>query len=324
MATNLSIGRSDTGEGSGSLIPYAERHEILKSLPAASAVLSLARKVNMSTKTEKQPVLSALPAAYWVNGDTGLKQTTKAEWQNKQLIAEELAVILPIPEALIADANYDLFAEVRPLIVEAIGVALDEAILFGVNAPSSFEDALVPAAITHGNAVSRGEVILDGYNDIGLDIGGEGGVMNLVEEDGFNVNGFAARTRMKSVLRGMRDSTGALIFQPSLQAGTPATLYGEPIYYPDSNGSWSDGIDVIGGDWSKLVVGVRQDITFKLFTEGVISDDSGNVVLNLMQQDSVALRVVARYAYTVANPINRMNQVEADRFPFAVLENPTS
>jgi hypothetical protein len=324
MATNLSIGRSDTGEGSGSLIPNAERHEILKSLPAASAVLSLARKVNMSTKTEKQPVLSALPAAYWVDGDTGLKQTTKAEWQNKQLIAEELAVILPIPEALIADANYDLFAEVRPLIVEALGVALDAAVLFGVDAPSSFEDALVPAAISAGNAVSRGDVVLDGYNDIGLDIGGEGGLMNLVEEDGFNVNGFAARTRMKSVLRGMRDSTGALIFQPSMTVGTPATLYGEPIYYPDSNGSWEPGIDMIGGDWSKLVVGIRQDITFKLFTEGVISDDAGNVVLNLMQQDSVALRVVARYAYTVANPINRMNQVEADRYPFAVLENPVS
>jgi HK97 family phage major capsid protein len=316
--------RTETGEGSGSLVPNAERREILKGMVEASAVLSLARRVNMSTKHEKQPVLSALPAAYWVDGDTGLKETTKAEWGNKQLVAEELAVILPIPEALVADAAYDLFGEMRPLIIEALGAKLDDAVLFGDDAPASFEDALVPAAISAGNSVARGDVVLDGYNDLALDIGGEGGVMGQVEEDGFNVTGFAARTRLKAALRGLRDSTGAPIFQPSLTVGTPATLYGEPVFYGDRNGAWNDGIDLIAGDWSKLVVGVRQDITFKLFTEGVISDGSGNVVLNLMQQDSVALRVVARYAFTVANPINRMNSTEAERYPFAVLENPSS
>jgi len=41
-----------------------------------------------------------------------------------------------------------------------------------------------------------------------------------------------------------------------------------------------------------------------VFDQGVISDGSGNVVLNLMQQDSVALRVVARYAFATANPAN--------------------
>ena len=34
----------------------------------------------MSAKFKKQPVLSALPVAYFVNGDTGLKQTTEAAW----------------------------------------------------------------------------------------------------------------------------------------------------------------------------------------------------------------------------------------------------
>lgn len=325
MATyNAITTRTETGEGSGSLVPYAERKEILKGMVEASTVLQLARKVNMSTKTEKQPVLSALPAAYWVDGDTGLKETTKAEWSNKQLVAEELAVILPVPEALIADSAYDLFGEMRPLIIEALGAKLDDAVLFGDDAPSSWEDAIVPAAISAGNSVARGDVVQGSYNDVALDVGGEDGVMSQVEADGFNVTGFAARTRMKATLRGLRDTNGQPIFQPSLTVGTPGTLYGEPIFFGDRNGAWNDGIDLIAGDWSKLVIGIRQDITFKLFTEGVISDASGNVVLNLMQQDSVALRVVARYGYTVANPINRMNQTEANRYPFSVLENATS
>jgi HK97 family phage major capsid protein len=268
----------------------------------------------MSTKHEKQPVLSALPQAYWVSGDTGLKETTRAEWDNKEIVAEELAVIVPVPENLLADAAYDIFSELRPLIVEAIGVKLDEAVLFGTNAPSGFTDAIVPDAYTASNVVDGDAGTADVAEDINQ-------VMAKVEADGFQVNGFAARTRLKARLRGLRDSQNGLLFQPSLQAGTPGTLYGENIAYSDANGAWNAHfVDLIAGDWSKAVVGVRQDITFKVFTEGVISDGSGNVVLNLMQQDSVALRVVARYGFTVANPINRMNQVEASRYPFAVLE----
>lgn len=314
MATyNAITTRTETGTGTGTLVPDAERREILKGMIAASAVLQLGRRVNMSTKVERQPVLSALPQAYWVNGDTGLKETTKAEWESKYLTAEELAVILPVPEALINDAAYDIFAELRPLIVEALGVKLDQAVLFGTDAPASYENSIHEAAVAAGN-----EHDVDDTGDLAEDVNQ---TMALVEEDGFEVNGFAARTRLKSRLRGLRTNDGALLFQPSLQAGLLGTLYGEQIVYSDANGAWrAEGVDLIAGDWSKLVVGVRQDITFKLFTEGVVSDGSGNVVLNLMQQDSVALRVVARYAFTVANPINRMNQVEANRYPFAVLE----
>jgi HK97 family phage major capsid protein len=307
------ITRTETGEGSGTLIPEAQRNEILKGVTATSAVLQLARKVNMSTKHEKQPVLSVLPEAYWVSGDTGLKETSAAEWDNKEIIAEELAVIFPVPENLIADAAYDIFSELRPLIVEALGVKLDQAVLFGTGAPASYEDSVVEAAVAAGNTVN--------VSATGDDASDVSTLMGLVEADGYNVNGFAGRMRLKARLRNLRDTSGAPIFSPSLTAGTPSTLWGENIVYSDANGAWNaEGVDLIGGDWSKLVVGVRQDITFKLFTEGVSSDGSGNVVLNLMQQDSVALRVTARYGFTVANPINRMNQVEDERYPFAVLE----
>lgn len=313
MAVNDIISDTEAGD----LIPTKEVREIIKGLPAQSAAFSLCKRANMSTKKESQPVLSALPHAYWVNGPTGLKQTTKAEWKNKKLTAEELAVIIPVPEVILEDSDFDIWGEIRPLIIEALGVKLDEAVLFGNDAPETFNDAIVPDAIDAGNAVARGDI-----GDLAADIGDEGGVMGLVEEDGFAVNGFAARTRLKGSFRGLRDKNGGLLFQPSLQAGTPATLYGEPIYYPDANGSFLEqGVDLVGGDWQKAVVGVRKDITFKIFTEGVISDDDGKVVLNLMQQDSVAMRVVARYGFAVANPINRQNQIEAERYPFAVLES---
>ena len=317
MATyDSSITRTETGSGTGTLIPDAERMEILKGVQAQSVVLSRGRRVNLSTKIERQPVLSALPEAYWVNGDTGQKQTTKAEWDSKVLTAEELAVIVPVPDAVRDDAAYDIFGEIRPLLVEAIATKLDAAVLFGTDAPASYEDSIVEASLAAGNTVTKGTSAIDVGEDINQ-------VMAKVEADGFNVNGFAARTRFKAELRGLRDGNDALLFSPALTAGTPSTLYGEPVTFgSDATGVWIDeGVDLIGGDWSKLAVGVRQDITFKLFTEGVISDDSGNVVLNLMQQDSSALRVVARYAFTVANPINRLNQDATSRYPFAYLDD---
>jgi HK97 family phage major capsid protein len=306
-------GRTETGTGTGTLIPDAERREILQELPSSSTVLSLGRRVNMSTKVERQPVLSALPQAYWVSGDTGLKETTKQEWDSKVLTAEELAVIVPVPEAVLSDSNYDLFGEIRPRLVEAIGSKLDEAVLFGNEKPASFEAGIVPAAIAAKNSVGHGTV--DYADDVNS-------LMAKVEADDYSVNGFAARNRVKAKLRGLRDANRGVLFQPSLTAGTPGTLYGEPIIYSDANGAWeNEWIDLIAGDWSKLVIAVRQDITYKLFTEGVVSDGSGNVVLNLMQQDSVALRVVARYAFTVANPITRRHQTTTERYPFAVLED---
>ena len=52
-------------------------------------------------------MLSALAQAYWVNGDTGLKQTTEEAWAGVTLTAEEVAAIVPVPEAVVDDSAID-------------------------------------------------------------------------------------------------------------------------------------------------------------------------------------------------------------------------
>jgi HK97 family phage major capsid protein len=307
-------------DDAAALIPEPVRREIIQGLPAASAALQLMRRVQMSSKRERMPVLSALPNAYWVDGDTGLKQTTSMDWDNKYIVAEEIAAIVPIPDAVLADADYDLWAEIRPRMVEAIGAKLDEAVLFGVDNP--FDTSILEEASTAGKVIERETTTYDGTNnDILSDVNA---VMALVEESGFGVTGFASRLALRGRLRNLRNVSGDFLYQSSPQEGTPARLYDTPIIYSDANGAWVDqDVELFAGDWSKAILGVRQDITYKLITEGVISDDSGTVILNLAQQDSSALRVVARFGFAVANPLNRRGG--DNPLPFAVLgDNPAS
>lgn len=312
MATyNSLLSRSDIQ----ALIPEDVSREIIQGVAEGSAVMQLARRLpNMSTNQRRMPVLSALPTAYFVTGDTGLKQTTEMLWANKYLNAEELAVIVPIPEAVLDDAGYDIWAEVRPRIVEAMGAAFDAAVLFGTNAPADWPDDIVTAATAAGNAVDE-----DSFTDMYDAILGEGGVIAKIEEDGYMVNGHIASMVMRSKLRGIRDANGQPIFNATMQEGTRYQLDGEPVLFPRNGAFDATTYRMISGDWQQLVYSMRQDITYKLLTEAVIQDGSGAIIYNLPQQDMVALRAVMRIAWQVPNPISRFQPTEASRYPFGIL-----
>ncbi len=304
-------------EGADALIPEEVSKEILQGAVAQSIVLSKFTKLaNMSSKTRTMPVLNMLPVAYFVDGDTGMKKTSKQAWDKKRLVAEEIAVIVPIPESVLADAEdngYDIWAEVKPRIEEAIGKTVDAAVLFDVNKPAGWRDGLLKSIAAAGNAVPETADLYD-------DLMGEDGVFGKVEESGFEVNGVAAGIRFKSTLRGLRDENGQPIFKKDLQGGTRYSLDGALVDF-SKNGTWDNKeVKAIAGDWSQGVYSFRQDITYKLLTEGVIQDpETKEIIYNLAQQDMVALRVVCRLAWELPNPINAERPDEATRFPFAAL-----
>ena len=83
---------------------------IFQDAPQNSVFMSMARKLpNMTSNQTRIRVLDFLPTAYWVDGDTGMKQTTRQAWDNVYIKAGELAVIVPIPDAVLADAEFDIF-----------------------------------------------------------------------------------------------------------------------------------------------------------------------------------------------------------------------
>lgn len=315
---NLKIFENDVNiidrSGAESLIPVQEASEIIQGVVTQSAVLSRGRKLaNMTSSQYKMPVLDMLPIAYFVNGDSGQKKTTKQAWDKKFITAEEIAVIVPIPEAVLDDSEYDIWAEVRPRIVEAFGAVIDGAILFDVDKPSSWRDGVVATA-------TKAQSVVTLADDLYASIMGEDGVIAKVENSGYFVNGHMADITMRAKLRGLKDTTGQPLFKSDMQSGTTYSLDGSPMNFPNNGAFDKSKALMISGDFSQLVYSIRQDITFKLFTEGVVQNTDGSIAYNLMQNDMVALRAVMRLGWEIPNPINALQKDKAKRCPFAVLK----
>ena len=278
------------------LIPVEYSREIIQNVPQRSRLLPMMRRLpNMSSKQYTIPVLATLPQAAFVNGEAngttntaGQKTTTNAEWDGLTLTAEELAVIVPIPEAVLADADYDIWGELRPQIEEAFGIAIDAAILNGTNKPTSWPTAIIPGAEAAGNTVEVGT-----NKDLASDIIGVGG--------------------------DLRTTDNSFLYIPSMTSGVPSTILGRPVQYDNQGIFDTTEALMIAGDFTKAVYSIRQDMTYKVLTEAVIQNTDGTIAYNLAQQDMVALRCVMRLGVQIANPITRANATSSTRYPFAVL-----
>lgn len=295
------------------LIKEQITNTIMQDTPKNSIVMQLGKRLpNMTSQQTRVPVLSMLPMAYWVNGDTGYKQTSQQTWENVYIDAGELAVIVPIPEAVVNDASFDIVGEVIPRVNEAIGAKVDQAILFGINRPVNWQSDIFTMARQAGNNVSGGIT----YDTL---LGTEG-LFSKVEKAGYAVDGVVAAMTGRAAMRGIKDDAGRPIFVTDMQGATRYALDGAPMYFPE-NGSFDVSVaQMIAGNWSQLVYSIRQDIQTKILTEAVIQNPATKeITYNLAQQDMIALRVTFRMGWALPNPATRLNPDRAN-VPFAYIE----
>ena len=292
-----------------SLIETQVANEIFEGTIRQSKALSMFRRLpNMTSDKTKLRVLDSLPIAYFVDESTnnGRKNITKMAWDKKFINAAELAVIVPIKENLLNDTSIDIWAEVRPRIVEAFAKKIDNAMFFGVDKPTDWRAGLVPSVIAAGAEVDETGHLYSDIND----------VMTKVEESGYDVNGLIGGVGLKGKFRMMTDTTG----QPlqTTEIGSVARNFMD-------NGVWDKTKStLVAGDFNQAVYAIRQDVTYKVLDQAVIQDPAdGSILYNLAQEDMVALRVTMRLGWEIPNPVNAENETEA-RFPFASLKPETT
>ena len=293
------------------LLARQDINEIIKPETSQSAALASFRTIRMTAGTATMPVLAALPTAGWVTqtgAATDVKPTSKVNWTDKNLVAEELAVIVPVHENTLADSKFDIWAEIRPLVAQEFGRLLDAAVFRGVGKPASWTDAaLIPGAIAAGNNVveGTGEDLADDFN---LAFG-------MVEDDEFDVNAAYTGRFLRSELRGLRDADGTPIYLDGLRGdNNTSSIYGQDLFYV-GNKSWDRNQAVaLVGDRSKVVLGIREDVQVKLLDQATLG--TGENQINLAERDMVALRFKFRVAYATAFSTAGG---EATDYPFAVI-----
>lgn len=267
------------------LVPTPTASEIIAEVTRGSSVLRLAKVQQMRSETEKIPVMTDGPGAYWV-GETERIKTSIATWIYPELVARKLGVIVPVSKEKLEDTTIDVFNTIRPYIAEAFYQAIDAACMFGTNSP--FTKNIVDVATAAKRAVALGT------NDkLDLDISD---VMALVEDGGLDVNGFAAGYSLKNSLRKLRDANGNQLYVAGVDQ---ETLYSQPIEF-SRNGAWDKTKALaIAGDWNYALIGIRDQIQYEVLKEATLQTVkmSDGEPLSLAENDMVAIKATMRLGF---------------------------
>lgn len=272
-----------------SLIGEAYAGTIIEAATAGSTALEAFPTYNMGTKTTHIPVLATMPEAAWVTDtdNSGIKPTAQVTWADKTLVAEEVAVIIPIHENTLDDATEDILAEIARLGGQAIGKKLDQAVFFGTDKPSSWTSLdLLAAAAAASQAYEVNTVT--GADDL------YGQMLVAAAEladEGFEPTTAIARMSLRYKLRNLREnSTGAPILVDGVLSDFDT--------FWNRNGAWDPAeAHAFIVDPSRVRIGVRQDVTVKFLDQATITN--GESTINLAERDMVALRFKARFAYVL-------------------------
>lgn len=271
------------------LIQEAYANELLTSATAGSTVLSAFPPVSMGTKLTHMPVLATLPTAGWVaesaTAAEGVKPQSEVTWADRTMVAEEIAVIVPVHEDVLADASEDVLSEVTRLAGQEIGRVLDAAVIFGTNKPASWTSAaLLPAAVAAGQT----NEVVDGNANVDDIVGAINQTGKAIAAAGWMPDTILAPLTLRYDVANIRDANGLPIFRDE-------SLSGYRTHF-NRNGAWAPAsATAIIADSSRVRIGVRQDITVKFLDQATVG------TINLAERDMVALRFKARYAYVLGN-----------------------
>ncbi|MDQ0102347.1 HK97 family phage major capsid protein [Paenarthrobacter nicotinovorans] len=277
------------------LIEEEYSHTLLNRATATSTVLSAFTTVPMGAKVQNMPALATRPTASFVGETAGTrtKPNTKFSFENKVLTAQEIAAIIVLNEEDLEDATDDLLANAAALGGEAVGRTLDAAVMFGDNKPAAWTSPDLFAAAT-----AAGQVYQVGTGEDDL-VGSIYQAAESVDDSGANPDAFLSRGGFKFKLANLRNADGTPIYLPSLSSapGAVDNVAGLSAFW-NKNGAW-DRAKALGlvADTAAVLIGVRTDIQVKFLTEATIGG------VNLAENDQVALRFRARYAYTMADVV---------------------
>ena len=255
-------------------LPAEVSAEILAKTQEASAVMQLARQIELPGRGVEIPVITGDPVAEWVS-ETGSKPVSNPGLSKKIMTAYKLAVIVPFSNEFRRDAAalYDELVRRLPL---ALARKFDETVIGAIAKPgSNFDNFAGCTAYDISSSTYAQLVAADG------EIAAGGGMLD----------GFALSPQAKSVLLGAVDLSGRPLFINSAADGAIPMILGAKTVISKGMYDEGDDADAIGvaGDWTQAVYGTVEGVKID-YSEDATLDLGSDTTLNLFQQNMFAVR----------------------------------
>jgi HK97 family phage major capsid protein len=241
------------------------------------------------------PALGTSVSVFWTD-EGGKKKSTQPKFSVVTQTLKKLAAIVPFTEEILEDSAINLTALVGQLFAEAVAKEEDIQFFAGTGSPWT--------GLLNNGSVNQ---VTEGAGEADDNLADELLRMQDATPSGAQ-NGakyYFHRTWLSRV-RKLKDENGQYIYQAPA-AGLPGTIWDKPYETSDAFPSTSD---VEAGDpfimYGNLkmaaILGDKQQLRVKLLDQATITDSDDSTVLNLAEQDMVALRVVERVGYVLALP----------------------
>lgn len=251
--------------------------EILQKTQEQSAVMQLARQIELPGRGVEVPVITSDPEAAWVS-ETGKKPVSNPGLSQKIMSAYKLAVIVPFSNEFRRDLAglYDALVARLPL---ALAAKFDNTVIGGVAKPGSNFD-------NFANCEAQ-DITTDTY-------GGLVAADADIAENGGLLNGFAISPQAKAALLGAVDKNDRPLFINSVAEGAIPMILGAPTVLSKGMFDEGDSANVVGvaGDWTQAMYGTVEGVMIDYSSDAtlVTGTDLNPVYINLFQQNMFAVR----------------------------------
>jgi len=254
-------------------LPVDVSREILQKVQEGSAVMKLARRIELPGRGTAINVITSDPEAAWA-GETAMKPVSNPGLATKVMRAYKLAVIVPFSNEFRRDVAslYDALIERLP---NALGKKFDATVFGAVAAPGSDFDNFASATAQ--------DISTDAYAGLvagNTDIATHGGILN----------GIVLSPQGQGVLLGAVDGDRRPLFLNSVAEGAVPMVLGARTEV--SKGAYIAGTpNVLGvmGDWTQAMYGIVDGIDISYSSDATLDIDA-NTKINLFQQNMFAVK----------------------------------
>lgn len=266
-------------------LPTDISNEVLQKTQESSAIMRLARRVNLPGRGVTIPVITGDPEASWV-AETGKKPVSNPTLTQKVLQAYKLAVIVPFSNEFRRDLPA-LYRAIVDRLPGALALKFDQTVIGIGDKPGenfdNFNTATAQSLIATQSA-STYDGLVAAYSDIAA----HNGVLN----------GFALSPAAEGILLGTVDSVGRPLFTPGVASNNLPQILGAAVV--TNRGMFKAGVAPVGtGAGTPAVVGIAGDWTQAMYgtVEGVkidFADQTGLTIaseqVNLWEHNMFAVR----------------------------------